>query len=334
MRLPCVLALVLLAACTAGAPGEVVLAGHTMGTTYNVKLLYDESQAPALQNDIEDVLDKADLMMSTYKEASELSRFNARRSTDWQPVSPEFCASVEQALRISKLTDGAFDITVAPLVDLWGFGPGKDVTSPPPDADIARAMAAVGYERLHSDCGMPALRKDLGALTIDMSAFGKGLAVDRVAELLDARGVGNYLVEVGGELRLRGHNLDSESWAVGIELPRYDERRPYTIVHLTDTALATSGDYRNFFEWEGHRYSHTIDTRTGRPVTHSLASVTVVDPAGSRADALATALLVLGPDEGMQFALREELAVLFLIRDDGGIDERSTPAFDRLRSNG
>ena len=172
---------------------------------------------------------------------------------------------------LSRLTDGAFDITVAPLVNLWGFGPDDMIAEPPSDDEISALMHAIGYEHLQADCSRPALKKDIPDLMLDMSAFGKGLAVDNLANLLSGHGIRNYLVEVGGEMRLRGENANGEKWAIGIEMPVTDQRRPHTIVHLTDTAMATSGDYRNFFEKDGQRYSHTIDTRTGKPVTHTLA---------------------------------------------------------------
>ena len=228
------------------------------------------------------------------------------------------------------MTDGAFDITVGPLVNLWGFGPGDSIAEPPSDAEIRALLDSVGHQHLQADCEQPALRKALPGLVLDMSAFGKGYAADAVGDQLDAKGYANYLVEVGGELRVRGHNARGEKWAIGIEAPLVDQRRPYAVVRLTDTAVATSGDYRNYFEADGTRYSHTIDTRTGRPITHSLASVTVVDPRGYRADALATALLVLGPEQGMQLATRENLAVLFLLRGESGFDEQASPAFEQL----
>lgn len=332
MRIAALLAFLTLFACSAKAPVEVVLAGNTMGTQYSVKLTQSELDAALLQQDIEGSLEQVEQMMSTYRPGSEISRFNEQPSTDWQTVSKAFCESVEQAQQLSTFTDGAFDITVAPLVNLWGFGPGDMIDELPSDDKIAALLQLVGYEHLHTDCSLPALRKDLAGLMLDMSAFGKGLAVDVVADLLDGKGFEHYLVEVGGELRLRGRNTSGEPWAIGIELPLTEQRRPHTIVRLTDTALATSGDYRNFFETDGQRYSHTIDTRTGKPVTHSLASVTVVDSKAWRADALATALLVLGPEKGMELAVREQLAVLFLTRDDSGIDERATPAFEQLRA--
>ena len=223
---------------------------------------------------------------------------------------------------------------MAPLVNLWGFGPGDMIDNPPAEAEIEAMLQSVGYDKLHTDCSRTALRKDVPELMLDMSAFGKGFAVDRIAALLDRKGFDNYLIEVGGELRLRGHNIKGEKWAIGIERPLTYERRPHTIVRLTDVALATSGDYRNFFVAEGQLYSHTIDTRTGRPVTHALASVTVLDNSGYRADALATALLVMGPERGMELAMRDDLAVLFLLRDGESVSERATPAFEQMRSNG
>ena len=308
------------------------MSGNTMGTQFNVKLTAADVDVANLQKEIEDSLAHVELMMSTYMPDSEISRFNASMTTDWHEVSKEFCVNVVNAQALSILTDGAFDITVGPLVNLWGFGPGDIIVEPPADEEISSAMAAVGYGNLHADCARPALRKDIAELYLDMSAFGKGLAVDRIADWLDDAGMNNYLVEVGGELRLAGHNADGDKWAIGIEVPLADQRRPHTVVQLTDTAVATSGDYRNFFEADGILFSHTIDTRTGRPVTHSLASVTVIDDRGYRADALATALLVMGPEKGMELATREHLAVLFLLRDADGIDERATPAFEQLRS--
>jgi thiamine biosynthesis lipoprotein len=320
-----------LAACARGT-AEFSLSGETMGTDYSVKIAANSVDMKRVKGQVEATLDAVDAMLSTYRPESELSRFNADSTTEWHTVSGEFCAKVEQALSVSKMTDGAFDITVGPLVNLWGFGPDAQTDEPPSDEDIAAAEAVVGYHRLHADCAIPALKKDVPDLYIDMSGLGKGYAADRVAEKLDEDGLTNYLIEVGGELRLRGTNRHGDKWAIGIEAPLYDRREPYAVVHLTDTAVATSGDYRNYFESGGVHYQHIIDTRTGRPVTHSMASVTVVDGDGSRADALATGLLVLGPDRGMQLAKTQGLAVLFLMRDEGRITEMSSPAFERLRS--
>ena len=323
--------LVLFAAC-AKTPDQVEMSGNTMGTQFSVKLADAAADTDELQRQIEDSLANVERMISTYMTDSEISRFNRSTSTDWQPVSAEFCKSADDALVLSRLTQGSFDITVGPLVNLWGFGPGDMVDEAPSDAEIAAVLQLVGYDHLQTDCARPALKKNLAGLYLDMSAFGKGLAADRVADLLERQGYSNYLVEIGGEMRLGGHNARGEKWAIGIEAPLFGQRRPHTMIRLTDTAVATSGDYRNYFEADGMRYSHTIDTRTGRPITHELASVTVVDGSGYRADALATALLVMGPEQGMQLATREDLAVLFLLRGSSGIEEQSSPAFEQLRA--
>ena len=333
MRAAALLPLLMLCiACTPRA-SNVEITGSTMGTQYSVKLPAYNGDVPALGDHIRASFDAVEAMMSTYRVDSEISRFNSNQSTAWQAVSAEFCHCVQQALALSELTGGAFDITVGPLVNLWGFGPGDMIGEPPAEARIEAMLQLVGYEHLQADCAQPALRKDIADLMLDMSAFGKGFAVDQVADWLEHAGLEDYMVEVGGEMRLGGNNASGQEWAIGIEAPLTGQRRPYTVVRLSDTAVATSGDYRNFFEAGGTRFSHTIDTRTGRPVTHSLASVTVVDARGYRADALATALLVLGPERGMQLATRENLAVLFLLRDDAGFDEQASPAFEQLRAS-
>ena len=332
MRLtPLIVALALAACCGDGGPVEIT--GGTMGTTYSVKLprLLDNHEVPRLQESIEVLLDSDNAQMSTYMAGSEVSLFNGSRSTDWQLVSHDLCLKIETSLALSELTDGAFDITVGPLVNLWGFGPGEMIDEPPGEDAIAALMNVTGFENLHTDCSRSVIRKDVPGLMVDLSAIGKGFAAERVGKLLEAIGYADFLVEVGGELSIRGMKSQDEPWAIGIEAPLANQRRPHTVVHLTNTGMATSGDYRNFFEADGKIYSHTIDTRTGRPVTHTLASVTVVDELASRADALATALLVMGPEEGMEFAEREQLAVLMLIRTNGGIEERQTAAFAKLR---
>ncbi len=332
MRLTLLIVALLLAACDGGI-SNVEISGNTMGTQYSVKLpqLQDDHDIADLRKSIDTVLDVANAQMSTYLDDSELSLFNASESVEWQQVSADLCKKIEASQSLSRLTDGAFDITVGPLVNLWGFGPGEMIDEPPGDDAIAALLEVTGYENLHTDCYRYLVRKDLPGLMLDLSAIGKGFAADQVALLLASIGYENFLVEVGGELSVRGQNAKGEPWAIGIEAPLPDQRRPHTVVKLTNVGMATSGDYRNFFEADGEIYSHTIDSRTGRPVTHTLASVTVVDELASRADALATALLVMGPEEGMAFAEREQLAVLMLIRTTDGIEERQTAAFAELR---
>lgn len=311
---------------------EFELTGSTMGTTYSVKLVDPlvTLSKDSLGQDIRDTLDQVERLTSTYRIDSELSVFNASRTTEWIPVSPELCEVVEQSLRISRRTDGAFDITIGPLVNLWGFGPAGLVAKPPSRADIEVAMIRVGYQHLETRCSIPDMRKDTEDLYLDLSGWAKGYAVDRLAELLDERAIHNYLAEIGGELRVRGHNAEGLAWAIGIEKPRDDERLPQSVLRLTNTGVATSGDYRNFFDHEGVRYSHTIDARTGKPVAHELAAVTVIDPSVAFADAMATALLVLGPEAGPALAEEAGLAAYFQIRRQTGIDEVYSSALDEI----
>ena len=194
-------------------------------------------------------------------------------------------------------------------------------------------MAEVGYEKLHTQCETPAVEKKNGSIYVDLSAWAKGHAVDELATLLDRHELRDYLVEVGGELRVRGHNADGLKWAVAIEAPLSTKRMPHSVLRVTDTSVATSGDYRNFFEHDGQRYSHTIDARTGRPVTHALAAVTVVNESAAYADAMATALLVLGPSDGLARAESLGVAAKFLIRSKTGIEEVTTAGYDLLRTS-
>ena len=310
------------------------LLGSTMGTTFSVKIVapHPELDLVLLQRDIQDTLDAVNQLMSTYMEASALSEFNASESVDWQEVPADLCHAVEAAQVVSEFTDGAFDITVGPLVDLWGFGPADSgpedsEASPPTEEDIATTMTQVGYRKLHVDCSIPAMRKDSPGLRIDLSAFAKGHAVDLVADLLDARDLPNYLVEIGGEMRMRGINARSEPWAIAVETPTRQARNVQTVVNISNSGMATSGDYRNYFEHEGQFYSHTIDPRTGSPIRHEAASVTVIADTAAFADAAATALLVLGPQAGLELAERESIAAYFLLRLGDKFDERMSPLF-------
>ena len=196
--------------------------------------------------------------------------------------------------------------------------------------EISAAQERSGYDKLAADCGRPALRKTRGDMYVDLSGYAKGYAVDALAELLDGHGFKDYLVEIGGEIRVRGQNAAGADWAIAIEKPQAGSRSVQTIVRLTDVALATSGDYRNFFEVDGRRYSHTIDPATGRPVEHNAASVTVIDPSTARADGLATALLVMGPEDGLAFAEQNELAAYYLVRTEERFEDRMSTRFTGL----
>jgi thiamine biosynthesis lipoprotein len=305
-----------------------------MGTLYTVKVVDPpRSVEPQdLRAGVEGVLRQVDTRMSTYRQDSELSRLNAARTTEWITASPELVTVLKEALWVSEATGGAFDVTVGPLVNLWGFGPGGGADKVPPEGAIQAALARVGYRRLHVRSSPPAVRKDRPDVYVDLSAIAKGYAVDRVADYLQSRGTENYMVEVGGEIHARGYNARATAWRIAIERPSAKARAVQLIVALDDAGVATSGDYRNYFERDGHRYSHTIDPTTGRPITHALASVTVIAPSTMHADALATGLMVLGPEKGYALAQRLGLAAFIVVKAEDGFRERTTPAFAPYRS--
>ena len=309
------------------------LRGNTMGTTFNVTLVAPPAQADLnqLKTGIQEKLEHIENIASTYRADSELSLFNANPSTEWVSVSPEFCDMIAAAQDVSETTGGAFDITVGPLVNLWGFGPTQSEQELPTDEEVAAAQLRVGNLKLQTDCEQSMLRKSIADVYVDLSGWAKGYAVDEVAALLDASQLANYLVEIGGELRVSGHNAELQKFAIAVEKPLKNNEMAYSIIRLSNVAVATSGDYRNFYEHDAQRYSHTIDPRTGRPVTHDLTGVTVVTSSTAYADAMATALLVLGPDDGHALAERLDLASYFLVRTEHGIEEISTSQFTQLR---
>jgi len=321
--------LLVLVACGADTERETMrFGGSTMGTSYSIALVAPPvglaQQAVAAQ--VQAILDGVDAEMSSYRRDSSLSQFNRYRADDWFPVSARMLGLVEQARKVSEMTGGAFDITVGGLVDLWGFGPQLGAAAIPAADDLATQRARVGFSRLQTRAEPPALRKTLPGLEIDLSAIAKGYAVDRVADWLAGQGVNNYLVEVGGELRVAGSNPAGKPWRVAVERPQNDARQVMSVLKVSDTGIATSGDYRNYFEVDGRRYSHAIDPATGEPVHHQLVSVTVVSPQAALADALATGLLVLGPQAGYRVAKSEGLAVLFIERHGDRFKSRWTPA--------
>ena len=301
-----------------------------MGTSYSVTLFASagEIDVAVLQPRIEAVLERINAQMSTWRSDSELSRFNRSRDSGWFPVSPQIAYVVEAAESISALSDGAFDVTVGPMVNLWGFGPAGGKGARPSERQIEEARRYVGYEKLKVRASPPALRKLHPGVYVDLSAIAKGFAVDEVADLLSEQGIESFLVEIGGELRTRGAKPDGSAWKVAIERPVPGERSIQDVVELRDMAIATSGDYRNYAERDGRRYSHTIDPRTGRPITHALASVSVVAVSAMRADALATAIMAMGPKDGHQLAVDESLAVQLIVKSADGFRVLMTPQFE------
>jgi thiamine biosynthesis lipoprotein len=328
-------AALLLGACER-APPEVLLTGPAMGTTWTMRVVPGEVPADpaALRGLVQEALDEVDLAMSTYRPDSAVSRFNASESTDWIEVPPALEEVVAEALRIGEASGGAFDITIAPVVALWGFGHAAPRSQPPADRDVAATLAATGQRHLTVRTDPPALRKSLPGLTLDLDSIAPGYAVDLVAERLEAAGQQRYMIEIGGELRVRGRNARGERWRIGIERPEASGRSVDRILQLESGAVSTSGDYRDFFESAGMRYSHTLDPRSGRPVTHGLASVTVLRPTTVEADGLATALSVLGPAEGYELAERMGWAALFIERTPDGLQHRETRAFTRAAETG
>ncbi len=299
-----------------------------MGTTYSVVIATpDDSSEPSLPNDIRETIAAVEHRYSTYMRDSEVSRFNAISNTEWLPVSSELCTAFAETIALGRRTAGSFDITVAPLVDAWGFGPGEDVYVPLSDDTVATLLEGVGLDKLDVDCDRPAVRKRNPATKVDFSAWAKGHAIDRVAARLDERGIEDYLVEIGGEIRTSGRNPSGDPWTIAIADPRAPGTPLPTRVRLTQSAMATSGDYANYFSANGKRYSHIIDPRSGSPTGHALTAVTVVSDLAARADALATALLVLGPEDGYAFAAREGIAASFIVRDGERLEYRSTEAF-------
>ena len=274
-------------------------------------------------------LQQVDAQLSTWRADSEVARFNASAAGEWFPVSARVAGLALEASALSRRSGGAFDLTVAPLVQLWGFGPQAPVGESVPGAEaITAAMQRVGWQQLEARLDPPALRKRVDGLSLDFSAIGKGHGVDRVAVRLDGIGCHSYLVDIGGEVRTRGRNSTGQPWRIGVEQP--DGGPPHWVLRLSGQSAATSGDYRNFRLLDGRRLSHTIDPRVGEPVSHALASVTVVAASAAEADGLATAIQVLGPDEGWHFACREGLAALMLVRSESGFERRYTESMSQF----
>ncbi len=311
------------------ALATVHLSGQTMGTTWSVALLpeHDGTDAATLKALLQKRLDQINRLMSTYDPQSELSRFNTQSGTDWFTLSDETAKVIELSLEISHLTGGAFDVSVGPLVELWGFGAAARGEKIPADEQISAALARVGYANIQVRREPAAIRKQVPELRIDLSAIAKGYAVDALAEILQQQGLRNYLVEIGGEIKVSGHRADGAPWRVAIEKPLEGTREVAMILPLSETALATSGNYRNFFVENGQRYAHILDPVTGRPARHRLAAVTVLDRSCARADALATALMVMGEEQGRQFCEQHQVAAYFLIHDNEAIAVYTSPAF-------
>jgi FAD:protein FMN transferase len=313
----------------------VVFAGPAMGTHYSVQVVMDPGDAAAKQR-VQAAIDRelalVDRLFSKWNPESELSRFNASRSTEPFAVSAGMVDAVLTAERAAAATDGAFDATVLPLVEAWGFGPGGRPPETPSSAVVADARARVGHALLSADPDRRTIRKARADVALDLDGLAGGWLADRIAAALAALGYMDALVDASGELAARGHRADGGHWRVAVESPPGAGRENVPVIALDDAAVATSGDYRKFWTDEnGRRRSHIIDPRTGQPIAHGLASATVVHADGAWADAIGTALLVLGPAEARAFTMRERLAVRLVERlPDGSWAPWSSPQFDAL----
>ncbi|MGX9356165.1 FAD:protein FMN transferase [Roseobacteraceae bacterium S113] len=327
--LGCVLAL---AACKSD-PVTLEFSGETMGTTYNV-IAVDASgdvEAAAVQAVIDATLRKVNAQMSNWDPNSEISQFNAQETTDSVDISPEMLEVMSAANAVHEASQGQFDVTLGPLIEIWGFGARTSESPVPSDDAIAERLAQVGQMKVLELSSDPArLRKLQPKTSVYLAAIAKGYGVDQVATAIAALGMSDYMVEIGGDLVTSGKNPTGAEWTIGIERPDAGAGTIEDVVSISGLGMATSGDYRNYFEEDGVRYSHIIDAVSGRPITHTTASVTVLAPDAMMADAWATALLALGAERGMPIAEEQGLAALFITRDPSAED----PEFTHVASSG
>ncbi len=318
------------------APGtlqKLQIEGPTMGTSYHITVCSDAVDTldkTKIQQDVDQLLKTINQQMSTYIKTSELSQFNQAGPDEWIPVSAPLVKVVDAGLKLSEESDGAFDMTVGPLVNLWHFGPDPGKRTIPDESQIEAARKSVGYHHIQVQHDPPALKKTIPDVYLDLSAIAKGYAVDEVGVYLESLSIQNYLVEIGGEMRARGTNQQGQPWKVGIEKPVSEKRGVQHVFPLDNLSMATSGNYRNFFEVDGVSYSHTIDPRTGRPVKHTLASVTVVGENCMNCDAIATCLMVLGVEEGYNWCKERNIAAYFIVKAETGFRERYSPQWQHL----
>lgn len=315
---------------TGCSPEQTELTGRTMGTTYSIKYIASAGapSSTVIHAEIEKRLVDVNNQMSTYLPQSELSRFNKSREANVPfVVSPALATVVAEAIRLNAVTEGALDVTVGPLVNLWGFGPEKKpIDQVPDETELETRRAMVGIDKLEAQGN--ALIKHVPELYVDLSSIAKGYGVDVVADYLASLEIRDYMVDIGGEVRTSGKNTKDTVWRIAIEKPiEGSEQTGQTAISLKDIAIATSGSYRNYFEVDGKRYSHTIDPKTGRPITHNLISISVIAPTCMEADGLATGLDVMGPDRALALANRLQIPIYLIIKTPDGFQALSSEAF-------
>lgn len=321
-----VIGLILLCRVSSFSPELVSFSGPTMGTTYTVKLYTNEKIKDA--SFIKDVIDAelrlVNKTMSTYDSTSELSLLNKAPIKEQITVSSDLGFLIKGALQVSHDSGGAYDITVGPLANLWGFGPQKQPDRVPSNQEIDAAKKRVGYQYLLLEDDQLIKSEDV---YIDLSSIAKGFGVDKVANRLNDFGVESYLIEIGGEIITKGVKEDGSSWRIAIEKPSGGHSVAQKIIDLNNVAVATSGDYRNYFEKNGIRYSHLINPKSGKPITHRLVSVTVIANSAAEADSYSTAINILGPEKGLEFAESKALPVYMLVKTDLGFVEKYSSMF-------
>ncbi|GAA3978484.1 FAD:protein FMN transferase [Allohahella marinimesophila] len=343
LRICAVIGVLLLgSACDGSAPGPdpegitsqdtalQEVSGPIMGTRYSVKWsgkAFPEADAVILAE-----LERINSLMSTYDPESELSRFNNSPVGEWYTVAADTLATLKVSQEVYQASKGALDVTVGSLVNLWGFGPQGRITREPSQAAIDAAQAGSGFDKLDIDAEQSRIRKT-SDIYVDLSAVAKGYAVDEVAEVLENEDIDDYLVDIGGELRMSGLKPDGSQWRIAIEAPKVEVREIFEVFSFEKAAIATSGDYRNYFEEDGVRYSHTIDPRTGRPIQHALVSVSVVTQRCAVADAWATALMAVGPETAKALSRSHNLAVLLIMKGKEGFDTWTSPQLEVLQSS-
>jgi len=303
--------------------------GPTMGSTYSIKYVR-HAGLPApdeVRVQVEQILADVDRQMSTYRSDSDVERFNALPANRCQAMPASILELVRVGEQLSVQSEGSYDLTVEPLLNLWGFGPQAREEKVPTAEALAEVRQRVGHQHLRID--VDNLCKD-AAVEVDFNSVAAGYAVDTIAAKLEAMGIHDYLAEATGELKAAGKKPDGSPWRIALEEPRDDQQVAERIVAVDGYGLSTSGDYRNYFEQGGQRFSHTFDARTGAPVSHTLASVTVIHPSALMADGLSTLLLILGPERGWAYAEKHDIGAFFVIRADTGFVTRSSHAFERL----
>ena len=331
--LPIIFITLLLSACNPASNNSAIgkaskLKGEAIGTTYSIIYLDPQEQlsSETLKTEFNQLINAANQSMSTYHPNSEISTFNKSQSTEPVKTSPTLRKVVAEGIRLHQMTEGALDITLKPLSSLWGFGPNGIPHTVPSDNQLTAIKRKTGVEKITIEGEM--LSKSVAALQIDLNTIGKGFLVDQTAELLEQYNIDNYLVEIGGEMRLKGLNDKGQPWKIGVINPTEGAPTSQHTVFPGNNGVATSGDYYQYFEKDGKRYSHILNPVTGKPIDHNLASVTVLHPMSMTADGLATAIMVLGADKGLALAEKHRIPIYIIIRDGDKFVSKMSSAFE------